>query len=108
MRVSSNRYALPLFILISVVESQTISKTGAEICSDDQWKKDLQQQFDAMQSILQQHAIKISSLERLGVTNTMKEEFLVTTTDPNEQQTSKILFLCCFAITHIFFCRHVI
>ena len=89
MVVPSNRYALTLYILISVVQSQTISKPGADVCSDDQWKKNVQQQLDAIQSILQQHAIKISNFERLDATSSRDEQSLDTTTNPNEQETSK-------------------
>ena len=90
MVVPSNRYTLTLYILIAVVQSQSISKPGADVCSDGHWKNNVQQQLDAIESVLQQHAIKISSLDGLEVTNPRNDKSLDTTTSTHEQETSKI------------------
>ena len=57
---------LTLFVIIFAVQSQRIGQSSGDFCSDEQWKRDVQEQVDAMQKILQNHAVKISKMDYSG------------------------------------------
>ena len=90
MKMTSLFYILVLYILTFVVQSQKIYLSS---CSLSEWQKDMQQQMDGMQLLLQKYAVKISSLEeKLNNSNEKKETSHETTTYATESETSKNVY----------------
>ena len=100
MKMTSLFYILVFYILTFVVQSQKIYQSS---CLLSEWQKDMQQQMNGMQLLLQNYAVKISNLEeKLNSSNEKKKTLHETTTYATESETSKnVCYLSLFCFSQI-------